>query len=576
MKLKYIQFIFWIFFLHSCNVLDKEPIDIISDSQVWEDENLVDANLTQLYNITYFSTVFDLESKLITVTDEARECFGWGTILNTYTHGIITPDNISNRDFVGFWEYGNIRQYNEFLENISTSTSLNSNFVVQRMAEVRFLRALHYYNLVMRLGGVPIITRPQQMNDNNIFISRNTEKEVYEFIRKELDEIIEILPISYDADNIGRITKYTALALKSRAMLYAASIAKNGKMDLNGIIGVPQADANFYFEESMKASQKILSDKKFSLYNKYPNDKSKNYQYLFLDKNNNEVIFSKKYTVKEFGHDFDYYNQPISYKPFVASCVNPTLEMVDSYEFIDGMPGTSINYNQEIETKELYKNKEPRFHASILYNQAFWIDKEVETHYFTINSNINTDKRDNSLGGRGKDVNNTIGAGATQTGFLIKKYLREMRDVPIGGYSDTDFIVFRLGEVYLNLAEAAFELGNTDEAIAAINKIRERAGVPLYTEIDQEKIRHERKIELAFEGLRYWDVRRWRTAHIELSGVFHKLNTYYIKERNTFGYLIVNCQGDVSRKFAEQHYYFPLERKHITENPNIVQNPGYN
>lgn len=97
----------------------------------------------------------------------------------------------------------------------------------------------------------------------------------------------------------------------------------------------------------------------------------------------------------------------------------PDFRMIDAYEFIDGTPGSSINYNQEIDTKELYKDKDPRFHATILYNQAFWIDTPVETHYFTIKSNINTDKRDNSLSGRGKDVNNTA-AGATQTGFCVK------------------------------------------------------------------------------------------------------------------------------------------------------------
>ena len=250
--------------------------------------------------------------------------------------------------------------------------------------------------------------------------------------------------------------------------------------------------------------------------------------------------------------------------------------MVDAYEFIDGASGSSINYNQEIDTKELYKNKDPRFHATILYNQTFWIDTPVETHYFTIKSNINTDKRDNSLSGRGKDVNNTA-AGATQTGFCIKKYLTEERGIS-KGKSDTDFIIYRLGEIYLNLAEAAFELGDTDrieEARIAVNEIRKRAGMPEHAFIDLKKIRHERRIELAFEGIRFWDLRRWRTAHTQLTGVFHRLKAYYIKNRNTFGYLIENCQGNVKRVFAEHHYYLPLQRKYVTENSNLIQNPKY-
>ncbi len=576
MKLKYITLAALLATLvHACNVLDKEPIDIISDSQVWSDQNLVDANLTQLYNITYFGTIFDLESKLVIITDEARECFGWGTPLNVYTLGVITPDNISNRSFVGFWEYEYIRQYNEFLEKIAAG-SLDADFIARRSAEVRFLRAHHYYNLVIRNGAVPLITRPQQMGDDDIYGPRASEQTIFEFIRTELDDIAQILQPDYNAANVGRISRYAALALKSRAMLYAASVANFGKIQLDGLLGIPADKAAYYYQESLKASQAIIESGKFALFNKYPADKAKNYQRIFLEKDHSEVILAKKYTVKEFGHNFDYYNQPISYKPFVASCINPTLEMVDSYEFADGTPGTTIDYTQEINTKELYKNKEPRFHASILYNQAQWIDAPVQTHYFTIQSNIATDPRDNTLSGRGKDVNNTIGAGATQTGFIIKKYLREERGTPEGNYSDTDFLVFRLGEIYLNLAEAAVELGKQPEALAAINKVRERAGVPLHTTVDRAKVRHERKIELAFEGTRYFDVRRWRTAHTDLSGIFHKLNTYYIKERNTFGYLIVNCQGNVERSFAEHHYYFPLERKHVTENEAIVQNPGYN
>lgn len=126
------------------------------------------------------------------------------------------------------WDYDVIRGYNEFLLNMKNST-LDENFKNRCMAECRFLRALHYFNLAMRLGGVPIITEPQQIGDEDIYPSRNTEKEVYEFVRKELDEIIGILPPSYNAANKGRVSRFAALALKSRAMLYAGSIAATAR-----------------------------------------------------------------------------------------------------------------------------------------------------------------------------------------------------------------------------------------------------------------------------------------------------------------------------------------------------------
>ena len=189
MKLRYFVLLLLAGLTNSCNVLDKEPINIISDATVWNDENLADANLTHLYGVTNVNAMFDRQSRLSVITDEARTCFGWSNLLNTFTLGVITPDNISDDTYVGMWDYDVIRGYNEFLLNMKNST-LDENFKNRRMAECRFLRALHYFNLAMRLGGVPIITEPQQIGDEDIYPSRNTEKEVYEFVRKELDEII--------------------------------------------------------------------------------------------------------------------------------------------------------------------------------------------------------------------------------------------------------------------------------------------------------------------------------------------------------------------------------------------------
>ena len=175
MKLRYFVLLLLAGLTNSCNVLDKEPINIISDATVWND-----ANLTHLYGVTNVNAMFDRQSRLSVITDEARTCFGWSNLLNTFTLGVITPDNISDDTYVGMWDYDVIRGYNEFLLNMKNST-LDENFKNRRMAECRFLRALHYFNLAMRLGGVPIITEPQQIGDEDIYPSRNTEKEVYEF-----------------------------------------------------------------------------------------------------------------------------------------------------------------------------------------------------------------------------------------------------------------------------------------------------------------------------------------------------------------------------------------------------------
>lgn len=566
--------------LTSCSydVLEKEPLDIISEKEAWSDMELIDAQVTKLYDLTDFNTIFDEVSKLINCTDESRTCFGWCDLLNVFTLGIITPDNMWPQNtnvsedsyYPAGWPYTEIRAYNEFLQKIETAT-VDNEFKEQRKAEVRFLRAFTYFNLAMRFGGVPLLTEPQSFNAD-LMVPRNTEHEIYEFVRTELDDIINVLPGVYPDSEYGRISKYTALALKSRAMLYAASIATYGEMKLDGLLGVPKSEANKYYQESYDASNEIIESKLFSLYNKY-DDKAKNYQMLFLDEGNEEIILAEQFTGVERGHRFDQCAQPIGFKFGVASSVNPYLEMVDSYEFVDGTPGNAINYNQEIETKELYKDKEPRFHATILFNQSFWIDDTITTHYFSVDNDVNG-KIYNDVNSIGHQVS-TREAGATQTGFIIKKYLQEKRDIA-AWESNQDFIVFRLGEMYLNLAEAAYQLGQDNVALEAVNKIRARGGVALRQSIDMDKIKHERKIELAFEGIRFWDLRRWRDATESLTGVFHKLVAYYIRSRHTFGYLIQNAQGNKVRSFREEHYYMPIYRDRLREDPNLVQNPGYN
>ena len=575
----FLSIIFSVLSFPSCQeeVLNKEPVDIITEPAVWNSPELIDALVNNLYNQTNFNEVFDEESILINCTDEARTCFGWSNVLNVFSLGILNPDNTNstNTNNPGFaypagFPYEEIRGYNEFLKGIDGAKT-EGKFKEQRKAEVRFLRAWTYFNLAMRYGGVPLLTEPQSFNDE-LYVFRNKEDEIYEFVKTELDAVVSALPEMQSDADYARISKYAALALKSRAMLYAASIAKYSTMKLDGLLGVPSSKAQQYFQESYDASKLIIQNGPFSLYQKYA-DKAKNYQMLFLDEGNPEIILAKQYDGVEKGHDFDFYAQPVGFKFGVPSSINPYLEMVDAYEFADGKPGNSVNYDQIIDTKTLYENKEPRFHASILYNQSKWLDGEITTHYFSVDSDVKG-KRYIDANSIGKQVN-TREAGATQTGFIIKKYLSEMRDIE-AGKSSQDFIVFRLGEIYLNLAEAAYQLNKPDEALDAVNIIRERGGVALRETIDLAKIKHERKIELAFEGIRFWDLRRWRESSVALTGVFHKLTAYYIRNAGTFGYLIQNAQGNKSRLFLEQHYYMPFHRKRVIENPNLLQNPGYN
>ena len=173
------------------------------------------------------------------------------------------------------------------------------------------------------------------------------------------------------------------------------------------------------------------------------------------------------------------------------------------------------------------------------------------------------------------------------TNFGVMKYLKESHDNMAGtesawATSDQDWLIFRYAETLLNYAEAAFELGKTNEALEAINQIRDRAGIAPLKSIDRDKIRHERKVELAFEGHRYWDVRRWRIATTELSHSFSGLQYILDYESYTKGEMkyklkiLNNIDGSSSVPlFKEENYYLPITLGRTASNPNMVENPGY-
>jgi hypothetical protein len=161
-----------------------------------------------------------------------------------------------------------------------------------------------------------------------------------------------------------------------------------------------------------------------------------------------------------------------------------------------------------------------------------------------------------------------------KTGFQMKKFLNPNVQFPAPDASDQDWIIFRYAEILLNYAEAAFELGKPDEALTAINQIRDRAGIAELTSITLDQIRHERQVELAFETHRFWDLRRWRLASSVLNKQFTGLFPYYDADHKYFFYKVGPCESG-PRIFKDAYYYLPISTTLIDNNPNLVQNPGY-
>lgn len=554
-------------------IFDREPLDKIASSAVWSDTQLIEANLADLYASTPFF-----------YADNSLQCTQPSLMgAEAYVHDAPSSWIQGTLDETGgvweFWAYSQIREINTFIENVANAP-IDEDIRSIRLAEARFLRVFDYFEMVKRYGGVPILTIPQSLDTpgDELFVPRNSEQEVYDFIAKECDEIADILPEV--TTEYGRATRYAALALKARAMLYAASIATFGHSQLNGLLGFPVSESAVYWEKAYDAAMSIVSSGLFTLYDN-EDDPAKNYQAIFLDERNSETIFAKVYNGKDqVGHSFDYYNFPGGFERNWGSSTAAYLETVEAYGYVDGRDG-KLNYDSLqhnlIGFDELFKGKDPRFFASILFPEASFQEGKIYTHGGTyLNGQLITTTT--VIGEYNGAPWYAIGPYQHRTygrGFGIKKFVNEFEEQALAGESHTDFIVFRYGEVLLNLAEAAFELGKTEEAQSYINQIRGRAGVPPITSIDRERIRSERRTELMFEGHRFWDVRRWRTAVQELSQEMHCIRVNFDWETKKYE-VSVEKADVVSRGFAERHYYLPITVGRISNSPMLApENPGY-
>jgi hypothetical protein len=572
--------------MFSCDVLDKSPLDMISDDVVWDDEVLVNAYIVNIYDEMTFlhrdvpnSTGY-FENFLSLTTDEARDGFNWHTLTTTYKPGLAT----SEQNPIGWWGYSTIRSINEYFVQIESST-ISDDMKTEYNARMRFARALCYFALVKRFGGVPLITVPQSIDasDEELYVYRDKEEEIYDFVLEELDACIDDLP---DArDDLGWPTKYSALALQSQAALYAASIATWGEVQLDGVVGISSDEAERFWQSSFDASESIIESGKFELYNEISDDKAENFRQLFLDEENNpEVIFSKQYT-GETGiyHSWDAFEFPQQFAGSTAGGVtNVYLEMVESFENIDGSSGELdsalvVSKTWDLEN-ELFANKDPRFHASVFFEGSAWQGDTLQNWQGLIRPDGETITT-GTYGGvtaLGANATKSNSSGGLITGFNLKKNCNDELESPTAKTSYTDIIIFRYGETLLNYAEAAFELGKTDEALSAVNLIRDRAGIALLTSVDRDKIRQERKVELAFEGNRHWDLKRWRTAITAITRQYSGIKTYYDASTGKFKVEFVdNVDSGAEATFLEKHYYYPITPDRISNNTNLVENPGW-
>lgn len=568
--------------------LSAPPLDRITESDVWGDRDLMDTYIFKIYDNMPYDYLKDFGSSAgwgahrDALTDLAMSTYAWTPANNT-----IRPGNwgtFNNYWPLDWWGYYNIWKINYALESIEPITDdvLTEDEKNHRLGELYFLRSFCYFAMAKRYGGIPIILTPQNPEitpEEEYFPERNTEQEVYDQVIADAQAAFDLLPDRWTSQR-GRAGKWAAKAMESRAALYAGSIAKYGQLDLGGVVGIDASLADGYYQNALDASELLISQGGYTLFNNY-GDPSENYYRLFLDETDDETIFMKIWIPYEKGHSYDLRNSPYSYRVDWGSSMSPSKQLMDSYEMVEtGLLPNDPNSGYDPENP--FEGRDPRFKGTLLTNYDVFQGSGVETWFATIREGqIDT----NTGTGVGKDGMG-IHPDATKTGAYVRKYLAD------GGaplliqqyYSGQDCILFRLGEIYLNAAEAAFELGQESEARDYIEPIRARAGLTVDTRLEslsgialRDRLRNERKIEMAFEDHRYWDVRRWRTAEQDLS--IHVQGIRSLRH--------IDNSGDVSftyevflaetnkMNFYPRHYYIPIGQGRIDNNSRLIENPGY-
>ncbi len=613
-------------FLGGCidDHLTTEPPTILTDEQVWSNPDMLTGVLANFYSRLPDYLNFNGETPHNT----------WASYDEALYSGITNADQVNGIIEYGYntastWNYGIVRDINLAIDNVTAaqSAALTEQIRSETIAELRFLRAWVYFDMVKRMGGVPLITE-QMIYDfggdpSYLRRPRNTEAETYEFIADEVDAIIDDLG---NAGSRSRANRYTALALKSRAMLYAASIAKhNAEMPGGGIstpggeVGIPASRADEFYQASLDASLEIINNGPYELYEVNPDPGENFYETIVRKAGNTEVIWARDYSVSGgVIHHWTLTIVPPSLSISALSTnrgggLSPSLQLVETFDQLDGSPGVfegvgdgtvagQANWIYYDTPEEIFEGRDGRLYGTVIYPGTSARGSQVQIQAGVYRWNEATGQYDKYEGGRndgyefnpdwvvtGADGPRAVENYVTTTGFYLRKYMDPViANATSATGSDVWLVRFRLGEIYLNAAEAAFELGLEGEALGYINALRERAGFPpnSLTMLTRDKLRSERWAELAFEDHRFWDLKRWRTAHLVWDG---GATSETANINSLWGYRIdrpghPNHGKWVYDKFKSQrqtqpryfrlgNYYSAITAGTIGNNPLIVPNP---
>jgi hypothetical protein len=567
----------------SCKkVLDIQNQGQVSDDVIWSDPASINVLVNYIYTISepdHFAKGFSgtglpgaFRYAQGVIADEARPSITYIGRTNGLNNGLSF-----NLDRCPFWEwnYGAIRQCNDFLEKIDLNYVLPGDApqpaIDQRntmIGQVRFFRGYQYWRMVQLYGGVPIVDKVLNAGDSALYAPRNTQEECYQFIINDLKTAASLLPNKYTGQDVGRITKGTALALLSRVQLFRASPMYN---DAN-----PQ-----FWKDASDAALSVINLGVYSLYDRFGQ--------WFFDKTNPENIWQINFEQSRREHGWDAANFPnsVAIGDAVGAC--PTQELVEAFPMNNGKAITDPSSGYD--PADPYINRDPRLKATVLCNGDTLAGVQPIWSYVSSGSNTPT----NYL----YTIDGFEQPYSTSTGYFMNKAIdgRLVRASPRiynynkGSYSD--WIEIRYAEVLMNYAEAENELGNIENAYTQLKAIRKRAGIQpggdgnygipagLTQEGMRAVIQNERFIEFAFENKRYWDLRRWKLAGTVLNRPTHSMkitklaNTPRSPRGSDYNFQIVVNGNDVTYppSYQDKFYFLPLPQDQLLLNPRLQQNP---
>lgn len=528
--------------IFSCSDFLNEavPKDQVSDEALWSSTGNADLFLNNVY--AGLPGPFNTFDPWENFTDNAMNGVNGQVSRVLYANSVYTPSNAPN-----YWaQYANIRKCNLFIEKVSAS-ALPESWKKQRLAEARFVRAYYYMLLWTHHGGVPIITDVLNQNSQGeaIFRPRNTAEETYKFLVAECAAIADDLPAVAEA---GRASQGAALTLKGWCELFWASPLYNTANDKSR------------WELAAQTNKKVIDLGVYQLFS--------NYETMLLEENNNnvEVIFSKQYlggTALGGGREGLQGPWIVGGIQRAYGGVDPTQELVDEYAMANGLPISDPASGYDPQSP--YANREKRFYQSVIYDGAKWLGHEMVMKQGVGSRNAT-------------DLSNANEA--TNTGYYLKKGLDPKYAIN-GNHrlSSANFVIFRFAEVLLSYAEAQNEAAGPDASVyEAVNKVRARSELPpLPQGLSQQDMRRaihrERRVELAFEEKRWFDLMRLRLAEKNLNGTMHAMKIE--QQGGKWVHTVIPAPNGSRKFFPEKNYLLPVPQSAIDRNPKLNQNPNY-